>query len=730
MNYRDVQAGQLSRTPEVCVIGRCNFGVGIGAQTYALCEALSRYFSVCILPTEPDQRRRKKIQLPNGRIIPVCKDTASLKVSFFCDVLWNGYHDYNLDLVPKHTLKYAWVVYDSDQLPERWASELNERFDLVCVPSPHLADVLRRSRVEKPISVVPIALDLEELLAEEFEPPRLGMTRFCSVSAFHPRKNARILVEAFAEKFHDRTDANLVLHSNLDFKGTFGVLQNLVDDYKLTNVKLSLGSLTAAEKNNLIRHSDVFVNCSRGEGYSIGPREALALGKPLVLSDVGAHADLAGAPGVFMVPAATRVPARYPEIDNLIFGQQRTVDVAGMGQALEQAAAYVASTDSRKTVHHRRRLAGNFTFSALAAHYAELINSDLGRFRATREKALHVSLPEAFRGQARQRLGRSAAGLAGVRRVVTPAYDAGFFSVFNAFMSHLVWDIQEGNCHSVLPDWDVGRMIEREGTNKFTSFCYGKPSDGNVWLKIFQPLFGYTDAEMNDPEFLYLNASLPRERHNERREPLMTYVHAYKLYGSTDFLYWRRQYHRVFARHVLLQPELEAEIREFRERNLSAGFKIAAHVRHPSHAIEQPNAALVQNQAYIARVNTALKRRNIDARSGDWKLFLATDQDSAVRQFEAEFGDHVVCFRDVRRTGLEDDARFQSLSDAEKAKEGHQIQHLMAANPDNWNWRMAWEVIRDAYTLAHCDLLLHVVSNISTAVAYMNPDIELEYCSI
>jgi hypothetical protein len=84
---------------------------------------------------------------------------------------------------------------------------------------------------------------------------------------------------------------------------------------------------------------------------------------------------------------------------------------------------------------------------------------------------------------------------------------------------------------------------------------------------------------------------------------------------------------------------------------------------------------------------------------------------------------------EVRRTTHAEDAKFDKLSAEEKNKEGHQVQHIMASDRDRWSTKMAEEVIRDAYILARCNSLLHVTSNISTAVAYMNPDLEMVYCT-
>ena len=99
-----------------------------------------------------------------------------------------------------------------------------------------------------------------------------------------------------------------------------------------------------------------------------------------------------------------------------------------------------------------------------------------------------------------------------------------------------------------------------------------------------------------------------------------------------------------------------------------------------------------------------------------------------MHRFQAEFGDRLACHGDVRRTRAVEDAAFNALSPKEKNQEGYQLQHLVAANRANWSIRMAWEVVRDAYAMARCHTLLHVVSNVSTAVSYMNPEIEMIFC--
>lgn len=717
-----------NRDAEICVVGRCSFQSGIGSLSYATAEILSRSFPTCFLPTEPHLRDEDEIVLPNGRVLPVCKDPSRIKASFFCDVLWNGMHDFNYALVPPKSLKYVWFVFDSDRLPPRWTQLLNGHFDLALATSPHLLDVAHANGVEVPMACVPLPLDLDPLLAEGLPPRDRNRVRFGCVAAFHPRKGVETLLEAFLSLYAGRPDVELVLHSNLAIGPTLDRVQRLIARTDATNVLVSHGALAEAEKNALIRSFDVFVNCSRGEGYSIGPREALAYGKSLVLSDVGGHRDLAGLPGVFLVPPDTVFPARYPEIDNLVFGEQRAVSAPAVAQALEAARTFAQSDEYDPTVRARRDFAAGCSFSRLSSTVAALVDPSIARFRAG-PKPAHVAVPARFEQAVEARLGHRADSIAGMRRQVCPAYDAGFFSIFNAFMSHLVWQQQEERCHAVLPDWDVGRLTSRQGSKSVLSFCYGQPQDGNLWLKLFEPLYGATADDMQDPDWLWRHAEEPETRHNEAREPLMTYVHAYKLYQDQAFAAWRRQYHRLFKQHVRLRPELAEEIEQFSAAHLQVPLLIAAHVRHPSHTVEQPGAVIAHTEAYVDAIRDQVERRGLDPAGSDWRVFLATDQERVVRRFREEYGDRVACYDDVRRTRSDEDAAFDALSKEEQNRDGHQLQHLVAADRANWSSRMAWEVVRDAFTMARCHCLLHVVSNVSTAVAYMNPSMDMVFCS-
>ena len=713
------------RSPDVCVIGRTDFATGIGSVGFAAAEMFSRSFNTCYLPLDPELRREEHITLPNGRSVVVCRDTETCNVFFFTGVLWNGVEDFNYRLVPKHGLRLAHVNFDSDRLPKRWVELLNESFDGAVVPSRHLVEVLRSSGVKRPISVVPVALDLDQLLAQSAPFPAGATVRFCSVGAFHPRKGADLVVEAFAEAFADSPNVSLRLHSNLAFGDTLDRLRARVMDLGVHNVEVTHGHLSEADTQRLISQSEVFVSCSGGEGYSIPPRQALAAGRAVVISAAGGHLDLLGPPGVFPVEPRLRVPARYPEIDNGLFGERGQVQVGDIVTQLRAALTYARSAAYARDVPARRARASAFTFSRLVVPYCELIDFNIRTFRRDEPPHPIARIPNEAAAVAVSLVGSHGSRLRDPGKRVVLAHDGGFFSVFNTFLSHLVWDLRDPRCHMVLPDWDVARIMRIRGVSQFTSFCYGRPGDGNLWLRLFEAPFDLNDESLDDESFLWDRASCPTSLVNESREPHLTYVHAHRLYRDRDFPAIRIQYHRAYRQHVHIRPPIVAEVDQM-TRAFQGRFMIGAHVRHPSHSVEQPGGVVPGVDSYLERVRALVDRKGIRPQSDDWGLFLATDQERVVARFREEFGEHVLSFPDVRRTTAQEDQRFESLSAADRSRDGNQLQHLVAADRTAWGIRMAEEVVRDALALSRCSTLLHVVSNVATAVAFMNPALEME----
>lgn len=711
----------------VCILGRSQFGTGIGTITEAWAELLGRRYDVHLWDLHADPAAGDYVRLTSGRIVPRATSLDGYAVYLYADVLWNGSGFNTYVAPPTSGHRIAYLAFDSDELPPEWVSILNRDFDAVYFSSKHLVDVATRSGVTIPVGSVPLALDTEQQVARPYRPVTRRV-RFGTLSAYHPRKGLESIVASFLREFDDNDDVELVIHSNLAIGETANRVRSLVERSKTDRVVLSTTNFSEDEKNALLESFDVYVNASAGEGYSVGPREALAMGKVLVLSDLGAHAPLLAAPGTFRIAIGHRTPAIYPEIDNRQFGFQQVPDETSLRTALRSAYEFARSPEAEHTANERKLIGATFSRQSLERAYWEVVDPDS---RALRPRAVpdpQCALPPAQQRSARRFAGRHGSRL-GARKIVVPAHDAGFFSLFNTYVSEVVWAAHDSPQSLVLPDWHASRLLERIAPRTPVSYCYSRPDQGNLWNHLFEAPYDITPSELDDPSFLDEASRQPWVEHNASREPLLTYIHAYRLYHSPDFPRIRRQYHSVLRDHVRLLPHLQAEIDTFLNVHRDGRFLVAAHIKHPSHAVEQPDGAIADRHHYLDLVRDAVAEKGIREGSDDWAVFLATEQERVVDLFKEEFGDHVIEFGDVERIPSAIDVAFDQLPDEEKTRDGHQLQHILAAESDRWSPRLAWEVIRDAQVMAHADVLFHAVSNVATAASFLGPDVDMRFAA-
>lgn len=722
----------------VNIVGKIDAKTGIARHTHAYIRTLSEWYQCRFFETRPDESDLDA--LPAG--VPVKStadpDAADALASIFTDVTSNGPEDRNWAKVPITKLKYAYSVFDSTAVPLQWADILNEHFDAVFVPSRFLVDVYRKSRVQKPVFHLPLAIDVQPFLS--LPTPRLETDRpftYCFIGSREPRKNIDLLVSSFIQLFDGNPDVALRIHCALDFDKNLESLQRLGRGRK--NIEVTAGVLSDAEYLDLIASVDCFVSMSKGEGFSIVPREFLAAGKPVLLSDCLAHAEIladlrsAGEGLGFGIEADIPVPALYPHVySGGPFGVQYDTYPPAALAAMAQVYAERASLFSSASIAARRAYAAKFDFRALSELYRSTVEPNFARKTSGDELEFGgISTSDANLLSRLTGANHSTSLTSQLRekpvKYVVIGNDGGFLSVFNRYVSFLTWATSEHPESVVLPDWRIGAMQRHWKTKTFTSFCYGTPEDGNLWLKLFEPLpyREYPEETYDDDTVLYRGAEL-RDDYNEKAEPWLTYIHSYKLYKSPGFQRWRNWYHLYMRAFVQLRPHLAQKIDGHYASHLRRFQVISAHIRHPSHGIEQPGARMPTVDLYCQRIREVMASNGLDRRNA--RIYLATDQDTVVEQMVEEFGEMVVFAPDAARTTKAHDAKFNSLSTQERMREGFQIQHLTAADPSKWSIKMAEEVLIDTFLLARGDHFVHVTSNIATAVSYINPRIKMHYC--
>ncbi|MDA8151855.1 MAG: glycosyltransferase [Acidithiobacillus sp.] len=721
----------------VNIVGRMDDNTGIAQLSKSFIDCLKGDFNINFINTRPELSGRRFLQVGVNEF-HVCDDNLNKSdVSIFVDVTADNCHDTNWQKTPKTKRKYIYSVFDSTRIPVLWSDIINNNFDAVFVPARFLIDVYRESNVQKPIFYLPLALDLDAYMSIQTKYRSDRPFVFAFVGAREKRKNVEVLLECFNDVFGDRSDVILRLHCALDFYNDTNYGSKVMSRYR--NVLYTQGILDEADYLELINTSDCFVSLSKGEGYSIVPRQFLAAGKPVILSNCFAHVeildelDALGDNLGFAVDASIPVLGYYDHIcGGGVFGLQYDVYKPSVCDVLLKVFESRHSLCDKEQVLLRKEWAARYTQKNLMDTYKSIIVPAFCRMSTGNElefggiTTADANLASRITGKNFSLSGWQDLSAMG-KKIVVIGNDGGFFSVFNRFVSYLTWTLSEHPDSIVLPDWRIDSMQRHWDTKKFMSFCYGKPTDGNIWLKIFEPLpyFGVSEDAYNTDEDLYRGAIL-KDDYNEEKEPWLTYIHAYKLYRSPGFSRWRHWYNLYFSTYVRLRDHIQSKINSIYADNLKGYHVISVHIRHPSHGLEQPGTRMPTVDLYCDLIREIQGREGFDKFNS--RIFLATDQESVVMQLKEQFGGMVVYSSDAVRTTKANDEHFKNLSPDRQMQEGFQIQHLTASNPDLWTTSMAEDVIIDAYLLAKGEYFVHVTSNIATAVAYLNPRIKMIYC--
>ncbi len=260
--------------------------------------------------------------------------------------------------------------------------------------------------------------------------------------------------------------------------------------------------------------------------------------------------------------------------------------------------------------------------------------------------------------------------------VIRPQAGAGFFSNFNKVVSVLCHEVEAGRYDHAFVDWTIRSPIRH--------FRYGTSADGNIWERLFYPVGVAPDGDDSEFAGLFGRGGMP------------TGTRAYDMYKSGHR--WRHRYGAIAQKYIRVRPEIVAEV----DRILDGAARpmIGIHYRHPGHNAECPSP--------IPPVSEFAQRARKIARGQEVAIVLATDVEPVVDQFRAAFGANLIVQPGVQRSS-NDIQRHERISDDGSLDDAKQV-------------------LVDALMLARCDVVVHVTSNIVTAVGYINPSLRMVYC--
>jgi glycosyltransferase involved in cell wall biosynthesis len=189
--------------------------------------------------------------------------------------------------------------------------EVFEHAEGVVVHSRYAEALLRRRGYEGPLHRVPLAADLAPH-ARDQSPDVHGSPLICSLGVLNVAKRVPQLLEAFARLRQSHPRAVLVLAGSGGADLRLGLRAERAG-LRLGSDVVYLGFVSGSRLSALLAAADVCVNLrwpTLGEG-SGSALQALAAGRPLVVSDVGWFSELPGS-------VAAKVPVDEHEVEMLV----------------------------------------------------------------------------------------------------------------------------------------------------------------------------------------------------------------------------------------------------------------------------------------------------------------------------------------------------------------------------------------------------------------------------
>jgi glycosyltransferase involved in cell wall biosynthesis len=181
-----------------------------------------------------------------------------------------------------------------------------------------------------PVFVLPLGLDLKDFIQFPLKNAKNFPLTFANFGQCSSRKNQLTIVRAFAKAFGNNPAVKLILGWRVFFGNSYrNAVINEVKKLGLQNVEIQERSLSHEDYIKRLRTIDCCAYLSKGEGFSIQPREVMALGIPTIVSNSTAQKTICASGLVRSVPANILVSTDYISFSG-IFGhfEDCTIDDA------------------------------------------------------------------------------------------------------------------------------------------------------------------------------------------------------------------------------------------------------------------------------------------------------------------------------------------------------------------------------------------------------------------
>ena len=205
-------------------------------------------------------------------------------------------------------IKVLYTMLEGDTVPESWYPHLQKATHIL-VPTQFVKETFGRANFDS--HVIPLGYDPKVFT---FKKRRTNTPyTFLHYEAFQDRKGWQDLLDAWliSGLAEEEQEACLILKTIKSYKEVYERLQEerIALPY---NVKIITGEIPHTALRDILNSSDCFVFPSRGEGFSLPPIEAMALGLPTIISIGHSHLDYYNEDFMYGVKCDIKIPARYP----------------------------------------------------------------------------------------------------------------------------------------------------------------------------------------------------------------------------------------------------------------------------------------------------------------------------------------------------------------------------------------------------------------------------------
>lgn len=198
--------------------------------------------------------------------------------------------------------KIAYNAWETTRQPDEFFERL-KYFDQVWVPT----EWQRQCTIEQGISsekvkVVPEGVDVQTYRPKNrvISKPVDRPFRFLLVGRWDYRKSIREIIETFTKTFSENENVELIINVDNPFaEDGLKTTEERLEKYGIRHSGIKVvHHLSKSEYVELLKSSDVFVSCARGEGWNLPLIEAMACGIPSIYSDWGGQLEFAKGRGI------------------------------------------------------------------------------------------------------------------------------------------------------------------------------------------------------------------------------------------------------------------------------------------------------------------------------------------------------------------------------------------------------------------------------------------------